>query len=106
MAGFEAKKDELSALDVTVVAASVDALDKAKEVAGELSFGVAHGVTRENADTLGSWWDDNRHFIQPSEFLVNAQGKVVASSYSAGPLARMQADDVVALTTFLNSRET
>lgn len=105
MAGFERQKKELDALGVKVTAASVDPIDKAKEVAADLSFPIGYGVTREIADTLGSWWEDRRSFIQPSEFIVGADGKIVASSYSAGPLGRFDAEDVVKLIKFYDSRK-
>jgi len=79
------------------VAASADSAEKAREVANEVSFPVAHGVTREVADRLGSWWGDKPDpgIIQPSEFIVDRHGKIVHSSYSSGPLARMDAGDVI-----------
>ena len=105
MVGFEKLKDELAALGVKVVAASVDPIDKAREVAAEVSFPIAYGVTRDIAEKLGSWWDERRNFIQPSEFIVNNEGKTVASSYSAGPLGRMDAADVAKLIKFYDSRK-
>jgi len=105
LAGFERQKKELDALGVKVTAASVDPIDKAQEVAAEVTFPVGYGVTREIADALGSWWEDRRSFIQPSEFIVGADGKIVASSYSAGPLGRFDAEDVVKLIKFYDSRK-
>lgn len=95
MVGFEARKSELDALDIGIVAASVDSLDDARRVASEVSFPVAYGVTREIADRLGSWWETERKFIQPSEFIIDRDGKIIISSYSAGPLARLLAADAV-----------
>jgi peroxiredoxin len=97
LVGFESHKSELDALGLGVVAASVDSLDDARKVQDEVSFPVAYGVTRDIADQLGSWWEDNRGFIQPSEFIIDRDGKIILSSYSAGPLARLLADDVVDL---------
>ncbi len=79
------------------MAASADSAEKAREVANEVSFPVAHGVTREIADGLGAWWGDQPDpgIIQPSEFIVDRHGKIVHSSYSSGPLARMDAGDVI-----------
>ncbi len=37
-----------------IIAASVDGEDKAKEIAAELPFPVAFGLTRAEADELGS----------------------------------------------------
>ena len=104
MAGFEKIKPELDALGVKVVAASVDPIDKAKEVAAELSFPVGYGVTRAMADQLGAWWEERRSIIQPSEFLVAADGKVRASTYSSGPIGRVEPSDVVKLVNFYDKQ--
>ena len=92
-------------MGVAVVAASVDPLDKAREVADEVGFSVGFGVTRDIADKLGSWWEDRRSIVQPSEFLLDADNKVVVSSYSDGPLGRLEAEDVVKLVNFYESRK-
>jgi hypothetical protein len=34
---------------------------------------------------MGAWWDENRDFIQPTEFLLTQSGKVMASTYSNSP---------------------
>ena len=66
---------------------------------------LAHGVTREMADTLGSWWEDRRGIIQPSEFIVGEDGKIVTSSYSSGPIGRFDAADVAKIINFYESRK-
>ena len=104
MAGFEKLKPELDALGVKIVAASVDPLDKAQEVAATLSFPVAYGVTRATADLLGAWWEERRSIIQPSEFVVAADGKVRASTYSSGPIGRIDPGDVVKLVNFYDKQ--
>jgi peroxiredoxin len=95
LVGFEARKSALDELGVGVIAASVDELDNGLKVANDVSFPVAYGITREIGDKLGSWWETGRDFIQPSEFIIDRDGKVILSSYSAGPLARLLADDVL-----------
>ena len=100
MAGFGRQYAELQALGASVVAASTDALDKATEVAAGLPFPVAYGVTREQADTIGAWWEERRGIVQPSEFVLDAQGKVRSSTYSSGPIGRVEAADVVKLINF------
>ncbi len=74
-------------------------------MAANLSFRIGYGVTREIADRIGAWWEDRRQIIQPSEFVVNAEGKVMVSSYSDGPLGRIEAVDVVRLIKFYESRK-
>jgi len=102
LVGFEKLRAELDALGAKVFAASVDPIDKAGEVAAEVSFPVGYGVTREIADKLGSWWEERRSIIQPSEFIIDASGKILASSYSDGPIGRIDAADVV---KWINFRE-
>lgn len=105
MAGFQGSLQELESIGARVVAASVDPLDKAQLVAADLGFPIGYGVTREIAERLGSWWEDRRSIIQPSEFIVDAAGKVVVSSYSDGPLGRIEGPDVVRLIRFYESRK-
>ncbi len=105
MAGFEAAKAEFDALGFKVYAASVDDAEKADEIAKDLSFPVAHGVTRADADKLGAWWGAaHGGIIQPSEFIIDRDGKVVESTYSSGPIGRFDAADVAKLTRFREER--
>ena len=105
MVSFEKEKAELDALGIKVVAASVDAEDKAKEVADEVSFPVGFGATQADGDSVGAWWGDARGIIQPSEFVIGEDGKVVAATYSSGPIGRVDAADVVKLVTFYEKRK-
>jgi peroxiredoxin len=104
LAGFEKLRPQLDALGVKVLAASADPLEKAREVAAELSFPVAYGVTREQADSIGAWWEERRSIVQPSEFLLAADGKVRAATYSSGPIGRIDAADVVKLVNFYDKQ--
>ena len=105
MVGFNAVKGQLDALGAKVVAASVDPTDKAREVAGEVSFPIGYGVTRDIANALGAWWDDRRNIIQPAEFVVGTNNKIIVSSYSDGPLGRIEGADVVSLIRFYEARK-
>ena len=104
MLGFEQIKDDLAAEGISVYAASVDDPEHAGEVQTELSFPVAYGVTREQADALGSWWEDRRNIIQPSEFVLGPDRTVLSATYSSGPIGRLDAADVLKLVQFLKSR--
>jgi peroxiredoxin len=104
LAGFEFWKAQLAAAGVKVVAASVDPIDKAKEVAAALSFPVGYGLTRAQADQLGSWWEERRQIVQPSEFIVGPGGKILSATYSSGPLGRVEATDVVRMVNFLEAQ--
>jgi hypothetical protein len=87
------------------VAASHDVRDKAEEVGGSLPFPVAHGVTREQGDQLGAWWDEKRDFMQPSEFILNHKGRVLHSTYSSSPVGRTDPQETLVLMDFLTSRK-
>ncbi len=105
MVGYKDLAAELAANDVSVLPASVDPIDKAKEVADEIGMPVGYGVTRAIADQLGSWWEERRQIIQPSEFIVGPGDKVLAASYSDGPVGRLLAHDALALVKFVASRK-
>jgi peroxiredoxin len=105
LVGYEEQKAALDALGVTVVAGSVDDAEKAAEVAADLSFPVAYGMTRADADAMGSWWEDRRSIIQPSEFVLGADGKVMSATYSSGPIGRLDATDVVKYLNFVESKK-
>ena len=103
MAGYAERRAAFAAEGVSIIAATVDSLEHAQNVAEPLNFPVAYGVTREIGNTLGSWWDERRDFIQPSEFALNAQGKVLFSAYSNAPVGRMDPEETLTLIKYLNS---
>ncbi len=105
MVGFSRLLDDLVALDATIVAASVDDIDHAREVAENLGFPIGHGVTRADAEILDSWWEDRRAIIQPSEYLLGDDLRVLCSSYSDGPLGRMEAADTVRTIELFEARK-
>ena len=106
MDGFSRSRQALADTGVgLLLAASVDTGDAARKVAAGLDFPVAEGVTRVQARQLDSWWEDRRGIIQPSEFVLDRTGRVVASTYSSGPIGRMDAQDVVKYVRFLEKRK-
>ena len=101
LAAYQEKKEELAALEATIYAVSVDSLEQAGEVAAKgLTFPVAYGATKEDADSIGAWWSDDRGgYIQPTEFLLGRGGVVLGSLYASGPVGRMGADEAIRLIT-------
>ncbi|MGE4617924.1 MAG: hypothetical protein AAEJ43_13015, partial [Gammaproteobacteria bacterium] len=73
----------------------------AQEVADEVSFPIGAGITREQAEGIGAWWEDRRGIVQPSQFLMRRDGSIIQSTYSDGPLGRLLAEDVLGLVNFL-----
>jgi len=105
LARFNEYKDELDGLGAQIIAASVDDAEMAAEVQVGLDFPVAYGITREQADSIGAWWEERRQIIQPSEFVLDSMGSVVHSTYSTGPIGRIDAPDVVKLIRFIESQK-
>jgi len=62
-------------------------------------------VTRADAHTLDSFWEDRRSIIQPSEFILDPDGKVMFSSYSDGPLARLEPADLIRWVNFREKKK-
>ena len=82
----------------------MDSEEKTTEVAAELGFPIAWGMTRDMGDQFGAWWDAEREFIQPSEYFITGSGKVLASTYSSSPVGRMDPEDAVTLAKFIIKR--
>ena len=110
MAEWESRKAELEELGCTIYAVSVDNLAQAQNIAdGGITFPVAYGCTKANADAIGAWWGthppDGDH-IEPTEFLLRQGGLVLGSMYASGPLGRMNATEAISLITSRERRRT
>jgi len=103
--GFEQHRADIESVGGSIVAASVDDIDNAGKMAEGKGFPFGYGVTRDTAEKLGAWWEERRSFSQPAEFVVNTENKVVVSSYSDGPLGRIDAPDVVKIINFYESQK-
>ena len=63
---------------------------------------MGYGVTREESERFGAWWEETRGYIQPSEFLLGPDGVVLDSMYASGPVGRMSVDEAL---RFITNRE-
>ena len=106
MAGLQSKLPELKSLGADVVAASVDSEAETRALAEKLSltFPMAWGVTRQMAVAIGAWWDGDRNIVQPAEFIVGLNGRVISSTYSSGPIGRAEPGDILALLGIYEKR--
>ena len=104
MDGFQELWPEFEARGVSVLAGSVDDEGHARKIADGKSFPFAYGMTRADADRIGAWWEDRRGIVQPSEFILDGENRVEVSSYSDGPLGRMDAADALRRIVLYESR--
>ena len=102
--GYEERREALKEQGVSVIAASVDDESKTSEVAAELGFPVAWGVSREDGEKIGAWWEPVRNCMQPSEFVLRKNGKVLFSNYSNSPVGRMDPEETLVLIKYLNKK--
>ncbi len=73
-------------------------------MAQDLQIPIAYGVTRDQGDAMGAWWEARRDHIQPSEFVLSQSGRVMFSTYSNSPVGRMDPEETLTLLTFLNAQ--
>ena len=107
MAGLEKHKDAIEALGGKIIAGSVDGADKIAEAAPDATFPIAVNITQEHADAMRAWWGDHPrgNIIQPSEFIISQDGKVVHSMYASGPVGRMHPEEIVNMLTLFDRRD-
>ena len=102
---MEKHREQLAALGAKIIAASADSEEHGRVFAAEVSFPVAFGVTRADAAQLGAWWGEQRNNMQPAEFLIGRDGKVVHSLYASGPVGRMAPEELVRQLTRMAEME-
>jgi len=88
-------------MGVSILAGTVDTEEQTLEVAKSLGFPVAYGMSRDDANSIGAWWEERRNHIQPSEFVITQTGRVLSSNYSSSPVGRMDPAETLMLMTYL-----
>ena len=89
-----------------VIAASVDPLDKTKELAEKLgiTFPMAYGVNAEDiSGKTGAFFEVKRKIVQPTGLLARPDKTIEVAVYSTGPVGRFVAQDVLKLVRFYKS---
>ena len=87
-------------MGASVLAATAEPKEKVVEGTQNLTYPVAYGVTKDQAMALGAWWEDRRQIIQPADFVLSGDGKVLSATYSTGPIGRLEAIDAVRFIQF------
>ncbi len=95
--------DDFKAENMGILAGSVDALPEAQKTVKELglTFAVAHSLDLDDIGRrLGGFIQSEKRYLQPSGFLIRPAGTIEIASYSSGPIGRLKAADVLALTRY------
>jgi peroxiredoxin len=107
LAAFQKAHDRLREDGITVVAASVDPIDKARETVEKqaLTFPVGYGLdARETAATFGAFYEERRGFLHATGFVVRPDRTIAVAQYSSGAIGRLIWQDVVGLVQFYKTQ--
>ena len=91
-----------------MIAASVDPMEKAKETAEKLNitYPLAYGLNGEKvSQTLGAYYEIEKKFVQPANFLIRPDKTIEMVCYSSGPLGRFVAKNVLGVVKYYKSKK-
>lgn len=100
MADFEQSSAAFRALDVALIAASVEGEENARKTVDELklSFPVACGVVAERLSAAtGAHFDPEKMCLHATGFILRPDLTVAGAVYSTGPVGRYTAADALAI---------
>jgi len=103
LAAFDRAQPKLGEEGITVVAASTDPPEKAKETVRELSLTlpVGYGLPlKETAAALGAFYEERRNILQATGFVLRPDKTIAVSQYSSGPIGRLVWQDILGLVQF------
>ncbi len=101
---FERDLDKLAAVDIKVVAVSVDDADTTRALIAKhgLEFPVGHSAdARAFAAATGAFVNDDPLHLQSTGFVLNPTGHVIVSVYSSGAIGRLLPEDVTGLVRYI-----
>lgn len=90
-----------------MISASVDSIEKAREVFNKLgiTYSVAYGLDPEEVSRMtGAFYDEAKRFLHATGFLLRPDNTVAVACYSTGPIGRLRAQDVLKLVRFYRSK--
>ncbi len=88
--------EEFRKRDVTVVAASVDTLEDARNIVEteRLIFSVGYGMdARQVSAATGAFFEEEKGYLHATGFLIKPDGLVTNAVYSTGSIGRLRAED-------------
>ena len=103
MAAFEKAQEKLREEGISVVAASVDPVEKARETVAEfsLTFPIGYGLPlKETAAMLGAFYEERRQILHATGFVIKPDKTIAVAQYSSGPIGRLVWQDVLSLVQF------
>lgn len=108
MADFQEHYAQFKDENIEILAGSVESENDAAEFAGEIgvNYHMAYGLEcRKIAEELGSFFAEDRKYLQPTAYIIDPNGRVACSSYSSGPVGRMSARNALDLIEHFKKKE-
>jgi peroxiredoxin len=103
LAAFQRALDRFRDEGISVLTASTDPLEKAKETVAEhsLTFPLGYGLPlKYTARALGAFYEPQRGILQATGFVVKPDRTIAVAQYSSGPIGRLVWQDILGLVQF------
>ncbi|MCF8105130.1 MAG: peroxiredoxin family protein [Desulfohalobiaceae bacterium] len=103
MADFQKELEGFKKEGLRVLAGSVDPEDKGRELISglKLEYPLAFGLDMDRIlKQIGGFFESEKRFLQPSNFLLRPDGRLEVACYTSGPVGRFQAGDVLKLVRY------
>jgi peroxiredoxin len=104
LSAFQRSHDGLAALDVSVVALSVDDEATTQNLISKhgLQFPVGYSADADAVAAItGAFVNPDPWYLQSTGFVLDSDGRVVLSVYSSGAIGRLVPQDVIGLVRYL-----
>ena len=107
---FQSGAEKFATEGIGILAASVDSLEKAKEIQKNTgaTFPIAYGLpAKDTAEVIGAFYDatpaHTAPYIHSTGFVLAPDGKVVVSVYSSSAIGRLAWQDVLGLVQYIKN---
>lgn len=107
LADFEAMKAQLDALNVKIVALSVDDEPTTSALVEKLrlTFPVAFGADVDQVvAAVGAYTNASPHYLQPTGFVLSPDGNVLNALYASNAMGRLTAHEVERLVMHISKQ--
>jgi peroxiredoxin len=107
LADFQGLDQEFKSEQINVIAASVDPIEKAREMIDKhgITFPVGYGLVAEEVSRMtGAYYEKERKHLHATGFLLRPEKTIVVACYSTGQIGRLVAKDVLRVVKFYKSR--
>jgi peroxiredoxin len=103
LAAFDKAQEKLREEGISVIAASIDPLEKAQGIVSELGLTIPIGYglpVKETAAALGAFYEERRQILHATGFVIKPDKTLAVAQYSSGPIGRLVWQDVLGLVQF------